>query len=522
MCSSRSLQSDLESKVISGVAEGVPFGLAHETEGCRSICPKLRLHSLCLPISKLPNELLVKIIYLSLYGLDDEYFIRLRTLSQVSTLWYDLVKHAPTLWGYAHSEHTTTEIELALRRSKGALIDVVYVALGGDERLLETVFQERSRWRSFKYESHSADLLLRYLNQGSFERLEEVDLMHSWTGEPPLLLENVSRRQIPRLRHLRLSNIVIAWDSDILSRLDTLSLTVHHYDFGPSIEQVIAILRASPGLTSFRLRCQELQPGAPYSPTIITLPKLHTLALFLEVWKTGQLLACLDVPLCRRFDLLFPREFPFGRDASKTFHTGGDKILSSMLTSAKKIHLNVSLLKAEFEWWTTSEDDGSWPLESTIHWVQPMGGVHPHLLELLPNYTLPVVRLVVDHDGTWSIHAMTPLLSTLPSVITLVVKTAHPRDLILDLSSPQSSPSKGWLLPRLQSLEISVVPADRDLLLGMVQARHGGIDLAKLAEVDGALPSRLKSIAVMGFGWKDVDLTYLRENLAEVDWSIVI
>ncbi|KAG9004358.1 hypothetical protein FRB94_002447 [Tulasnella sp. JGI-2019a] len=346
MCSSQPPECDSEFNSIGSVPGSVSSEIVREAETVfQSLSSELRLHNSCLPIAKLPNELLINIIHRSLYGLEKEYFIRLWSLSQVSTLWYDLVKHSPTLWGYTHSEHTTTEVELALRRSKGALIDVVYVHKG-DEPYLEAVLKERSRWRSFRFkirhETRSTDLL-GYLSQGIFEHLEEVDLTYLPIGWYPLLLDNPIGPHMPRLRHLRLSDITVAWDSDIPSNLDTLSLIFVDWGSGPSTKQVMGILHASPSLTSLQLRCYEMPPGAPYSPTTISLPRLHTLDLDLPVWKAGQLFTSLDIPFCRRFNLHFVAERP------EEFYSVGCKILSSMLTSATGIHLDISSWKITFK-----------------------------------------------------------------------------------------------------------------------------------------------------------------------------
>ncbi|KAG8979629.1 hypothetical protein FRB93_010023 [Tulasnella sp. JGI-2019a] len=253
---------------------------------------------------------------------------------------------------------------------------------------------------------------------------------------------------------------------------------------------------------SFQLRCYESPPGVPWSPAIITLPRLHTFALDLPAWKAGQLLACMDTPLCRRFN------FHFIRNASEVFYAGGDKILSSMLKAATKIHLEIFPWKAKFKWRTMK-----FPLSTQ--------SIDLRLLNLFPRYKLPVVRLVMHHNRTTRpTRQMAPLLSALPSVTSFVLKGARNSDLILDLSTPQTLPSKGWLLPCLRSLKITVAPTDRALLLSMVQARHG--DQIKLTDGDGALHSRLKSVAITGYTWKGAGLTYLRENATEVDWSFIM
>ncbi|KAG8988824.1 hypothetical protein FRB94_000381 [Tulasnella sp. JGI-2019a] len=206
MSRGQSLQSMVNSLVDGPLTQGI-FGL----EACQSLSNSgLELRTSREPIAQLPNELLLKIVHLSLSVLNTYYYTRLWELSQVSTLWYDLVKHSPILWGYTHSGFTTTQVELALKRSKNALIDVVYnTFVSHDVRpYSEIVLKERSRWRYVKYKTDSADLL-RYLNHRGFERIEEVDLVYYPIKWGPLLLDNLFGQHTPRLRHLKLSNILV-------------------------------------------------------------------------------------------------------------------------------------------------------------------------------------------------------------------------------------------------------------------------------------------------------------------------
>ncbi|KAG8997394.1 hypothetical protein FRB93_000399 [Tulasnella sp. JGI-2019a] len=223
------------------------------------------------------------------------------------------------------------------------------------------------------------------------------------------------------------------------------------------------------------------------------------------------------IPLCKRFD------FYFVKDASEEFYAGGDKILSSLLVSATVIQLNITPAYAKFRWRTTRADSDLWPFQSTISWPgsEPTYSV---LMGIL-GHTLPPVHLTIDHDKTWPIRRIAPLLSALPSVISLELKSDRPQGLILDLTTPQSSSPNGWLLPRLQTLKISAAPIDRSLLLRMVQARHdGGPGPVRLVEGADALPSRLESVGIIDDTrckrWDDKDLTPLRDIATEVRWSI--
>ncbi|KAG9009508.1 hypothetical protein FRB94_014208 [Tulasnella sp. JGI-2019a] len=98
MCNSQLPQSYSESNAINGATESVPYETVHDAEAPQP------LHNSCLLIAELPNELLLEIIHLSLYGLEWEYFIRPRECVQVSTSWYNLVKHSPILWGSSFQE----------------------------------------------------------------------------------------------------------------------------------------------------------------------------------------------------------------------------------------------------------------------------------------------------------------------------------------------------------------------------------------------------------------------------------
>ncbi|KAG8868548.1 hypothetical protein FRB97_002204 [Tulasnella sp. 331] len=482
-----------------------------------------------LPIGRLPTELLVRIIFLAVQGLEKKYFLRLWELAHVSKLWCDLVQHSPILWGYLRSDQTASEVSTALRRSKGALIDVIY----NDYDLrrikgsfLGVVLEEKARWRSIEFLTDSADVFER-LNDSTFHCLEDVNLVNGMPSNDPPFLTNLFGGRPPRLRYLTLSNILVPWDSDIFSRLERLSLSVEFSngpEKGPSVGQVVEMLRASPELASLSLASLEKSETPPNSalafPKVI-LPRLRFLGLDLQTWKAETLMACMTTPACTRFYLGFNSIYSLkplseGRNDRKT-------ALLSTMASATTACLSIFSETAVWKWRTKNSgaaDDGSWPFEASIGWFSfhHMPDIIMRLRQLLPRHIAFPIHLIIRHGRSLDTNAIVPLLSALPSIISLEMKNGNSRNLLLPLSSPQLSEDghRDWLSPQLRSLKLSLPVQNRADLLVMVEARHG---FGTAAEEEQLLPTKLETVTIDNSSWGVEDLRYLKESAPEVEWT---
>ncbi|KAG8983447.1 hypothetical protein FRB94_008425 [Tulasnella sp. JGI-2019a] len=113
-----------------------------------------------------------------------------------------------------------------------------------------------------------------------------------------------------RLRHISLSVCSIPWDSGLFSGLKTLELHKLVKE-GPSFDQFISFLHASPGLVRISLEELELQGNTLLDHAeIVTLQSLETFEMEnITCHVAEHLLTILRVPKCGKFHLINDR-FP--------------------------------------------------------------------------------------------------------------------------------------------------------------------------------------------------------------------
>lgn len=103
--------------------------------------------------SLLPNELLARIVFLTLRGSHAKQFSQLHQLAQVSVAWFQLVKATPSLFGDVTTDRTFEDALRALHLSKDASLHVKYypdrqAAHPWRDELLETLLSQVHQWRS--------------------------------------------------------------------------------------------------------------------------------------------------------------------------------------------------------------------------------------------------------------------------------------------------------------------------------------------------------------------------------------
>ncbi|KAG9031130.1 hypothetical protein FRB95_003104 [Tulasnella sp. JGI-2019a] len=211
----------------------------------------------------------------------------------------------PSLWTYVSTDQPSSAIKNVLSKSKDALLDIVYYPIPWMPKSRWPARMEVNdlfmtiahRWRSFKYEGHSEptmmDVAFVDLHHLTVPSLNSISFYSS--REMSIKLPSTTR-----LRHISLAMCSAPWDSGQFSGLKTLRL----YDLGtrgPSIDQFINFLRASPGLVTLTLKNFELQGALSNPAEIITLQSLEA---FDMIYMTGHiiedLLANLRIPNCTK------------------------------------------------------------------------------------------------------------------------------------------------------------------------------------------------------------------------------
>ncbi|KAG9031512.1 hypothetical protein FRB95_002647 [Tulasnella sp. JGI-2019a] len=273
------------------------------------------------PIYRLPEEIILRILLLVLGDTQTlERYKRLGELMLVCSYWESL-SDTPSLWAHVSSYQPLSSMKRSLSKSKDAPLDVVYTSYVSEpqsqwsERMeKDGVFQANvHRWKYFEFRGsswhpHSMEATaldisfmdsLRHLTPS---KLESISL-HSPTF---ISFEQLFTAKTELLRHISIERCGIPWDSGLFVGLATLIL--HNLDMdGPSLNQLIAFLQASPRLV--KLSMEDLhpeidQPLHPNSTHPITLQLLETFNIWhVDPHCSDYLLSRLHIPKCNTFHL---------------------------------------------------------------------------------------------------------------------------------------------------------------------------------------------------------------------------
>ncbi|KAG8868976.1 hypothetical protein FRB97_001750, partial [Tulasnella sp. 331] len=130
----------------------------------RHICLQKQHRNKLLPISQLPDELLVRIIYFSLQQSfsPTDYVEELQNVAQVCTAWSEVVKGTALLWGVASSHDPIAIVRRALSKSGSAPLDIWYNGIWDTTSqralFLQIVIEQSYRWRSLDLRAADRDV----------------------------------------------------------------------------------------------------------------------------------------------------------------------------------------------------------------------------------------------------------------------------------------------------------------------------------------------------------------------------
>ncbi|KAG8997379.1 hypothetical protein FRB93_000383 [Tulasnella sp. JGI-2019a] len=285
------------------------LGLLNERMG-HHLSAKIRRRNSHLPIFRLPNELLVEIIQISLTT-DENYFRQLLDLALVSKVWNAVISKTPSLWAFIHSTYPRSVHSIILEKSKGSPLHVKLEGLqpgpldpADVSSFLEPIYGEVHRWQT-------AHLKFAYPRPiGTLKRIESsaapslvdlvIDCRDSVTHTPET---SILQGGTKRLRHLALYEVPIPWTSSLLLQLK--SLTIFGYNVcGPSEGEAVSILRGCPDLVELHLSYSEcIVDMQPIAMTLISLPSLATLKLHVPSHIQETLLTRMRIPACRKIQL---------------------------------------------------------------------------------------------------------------------------------------------------------------------------------------------------------------------------
>lgn len=256
-------------------------------------------------IYSLPRELLVAIFKFVTQPVD--YYDYRTTLALVSREFNALVYNTPSLWtniGGGRSPYATSH---ALSRSGNLPINVRFymhqtseAALPSILKSFELVCRHIQRWRT-------ADLAFDGY-QGLPERLtspapllEQLVIRYAALPEDSASLINLFGGRADRLTSVVLDCTSVSMRGGPFTNLHILKL-IDVYHPAPSVEDIMAILSASPKLSVLKLKGISFPGTLPLEPTTVHLPLLRDLHLSHLVNPiTSYILRHIHSPACKRF-----------------------------------------------------------------------------------------------------------------------------------------------------------------------------------------------------------------------------
>lgn len=261
-------------------------------------------------IDVLPLELLVALFTSYLTASPEGGSSHARTtLALVSKRWYSVCYSTPSLWSRIHDEDAGPPNALALSQSQQHPLDV-FLDMSDDmeptKKAVREGFKQTCahlyRWRTAAIEVGKDEDLASLANPG-VPLLESIILKKGFR-DSRLGRVDLFGGEAPKLRHLRLSRVVIPWGSNVLSGLRGLVLDTIERPNVISLFDIISILVRSPQLRTLTLHCLRVPSLPAPVPTPVQLPYLQELELTgFDPTVCGYLLQSIKAPRCQRLHL---------------------------------------------------------------------------------------------------------------------------------------------------------------------------------------------------------------------------
>ncbi|KAG9029720.1 hypothetical protein FRB95_004969 [Tulasnella sp. JGI-2019a] len=492
----------------------------------RLYCTEARHHNTLLPISRLPNDLLVEIFAIasmaynptknmlrSRYSTSDRRAVNtLVTLLFVCHEWREIIQNEPSLWAYMSSDHPHGANLKCLARSNQAPLHISFDCFDLDtafhQEFKAKIFQEVHRWKSVEISGVTMEVL-KELELQPAPLLEKLHV-RGFT-EPAQEALSIFCGSANELRHLTILGIRICWESNILSGLKTLYIETSQAD-GPSARQVMHVLQSCPDLIIFNLDLQKTSnPGPiPLEASTIELPRLEYLRLRIHPLVTKHLLQRIRIPLCKTFDVDFA-DTPGHTPSPAVVHLV--PILSSILLATRMVKIDMEFRTLMHRAMAKIDEEGKEGDELAQRiCIQALcdrftdGFVLKTLSGMLDNVQTPpfpppvflrISRMTSSHDVTFTMNMFSSFITKLDielnaeTVKTIISYLAEPVKDVVD-----GTTTLRWPLPNLMDLSFQWYDGrgglELKLILGCIQRRAGrGMSSEGRHEHHEELPARL-------------------------------
>ncbi|KAG9034809.1 hypothetical protein FRB95_012502 [Tulasnella sp. JGI-2019a] len=519
--------TELQSSII--MLRSLDDALKTFTDGLHRLrSSKARHHNTLLPISRFPNELLVKIFTLASVqkkdiSMEPNALRRrrrnhscfqmaermLETLVFVCQEWKEIVYDAPSLWAHIRTDRPRAANLGYLDRSCQAPLHISINSFDLQYGEFKAkIFQEIHRWKSVAISGMTREHL-EELEQWPAPLLERLYLHYGPNVERAF---NLFCGSASRLRHLALSEVRIPWESDLLSRLRTLE--IRHDEDGLSAQQVVYTLRSCPDIISFTLCLpQGLDPGPmPLDTLTIDLPQLEHLFIMVHPLMTEDLLRRMRIPRCKSFGVT---QVGATGPAFTAAMEGHIPSLSSILLAASELSISITPTFLEYITTATAEIDdddeqqqrygeqrihiraSGDPFTSleTLSWLLDNVHILPFSLPISLNISQITSQAIMPTIGRLSsaIAELELALDDASSVKTIISYLAEPSKVDVD-----GTTMLRWPLPHLKDLSFRLCHyLEPGVVLACVQRRAGrGLSLEGRGEHCEELPARLTRLCL--------------------------
>lgn len=462
---------------------------------------------------QLPPELLVKIFHFILeVGPVSDHFRGLHRLACVCHRWNDIIREAPSLWGYIATPFSPPLIKNAIARSKGAPLEVD-LSVGGTYQAafkqLAEAAKQAHRWRRVSLQIGDFHEHRSYLEVPA-PLITHADIRSPTTSDigtrshsPPFV--NLFQGQAHRLRDLRLCGISIPFHSPMLSELHHLEL--NSVTVGPSTSTLLQILSACPTLSSLILLSVHGDIDTPHnvlSPVVMS--HLDDLALSkIETEYCATLLRGVRAPRCSRFRLQckMPAGHQLNEEITFVENTLGQLIepLREVLSAKGDLAFQISDSAIFFRQASKTLVSFNVRLENVkpmqiLRWV--IHTFSSEVAEIPMSLGLTSSQLLFDAE-------FLSVLENFDNIVEMRVAAVGGalgfNRLHQFLQQPYiNSGVRRWRLPRLQTLSL-LQSEDWGGLLSMVRGRHGTGEATLVEQVEDdhlqtELPLPFKKLAV--------------------------
>ncbi|KAF4588508.1 hypothetical protein EYR40_010060 [Pleurotus pulmonarius] len=205
----------------------------------------------CLPVSKLPPEVLSTIFEFIAMTIDDdlEPYSELLSATQVCRLWRQVALDSPRIWSFIYCSATPCLVDIFLERSKSAPLHLLY----SEDNVPENVQNALSHLYRLKEVdlANCEDEWLARISQGA-PQLESLSL--STCGKTPVF--HPSDNAFPLLQHLELFGFVYTPSVASLTTLRSLTIAaagIANRSQLPSCVEFLSTLASLPNLSELSL-----------------------------------------------------------------------------------------------------------------------------------------------------------------------------------------------------------------------------------------------------------------------------